>query len=76
MTLPYTLTVEEHASPEDIQVIHQGLGKRFRGVFKPVERFDGAVRSRGEPVQVSKSRLRPWNWRARRPSPSRVRSAD
>lgn len=26
MTVPYTLTVEEHASPEDIQVIHQGLG--------------------------------------------------
>ena len=28
-------------------------GQRFRGVFKPVERFDGTVRSRGEPIQVS-----------------------
>ena len=28
-------------------------GQRFRGVFKPIERFDGAVRSRGEPIQVA-----------------------
>ena len=28
-------------------------GQRFRGVFKPIERFDDAVRSRGEPVQVA-----------------------
>ena len=32
MTLSYTLTVEEHASPEDIQVIHQGLGN-YNGQF-------------------------------------------
>ena len=44
-----------HASMLDFHDDAVGLraGQRFRGVLKPVECFDGAVRSRGEPVQVA-----------------------
>mgnify|MGYP000299692630 CR=1 FL=1 len=44
-----------HASMLDFHDDAVGLraGQRFRGVLKPVERFDGTVRSRCETVQVA-----------------------